>query len=158
MKRLIMVKDLFSFVFLRNPNALVGDFLKRETTEEILTIDWRRATWNGVGWPRMEVHNQLQMKEMKRKRKAYWMYWIILLCSQPRDWMGCVIRLSSRSKCVIRSALDHRHLEIYTRAEPIYCLKTVLWKTESSGGKSSDSWWNNAYLHRLPKNLIVALP
>lgn len=113
MNCLIMLKDLFSFVFSWDPNALVCDFLKREATEEIRAIDWRRATWNGVGWPRMEVHNQLQMKEMKRKREAYWMYWIILLCSQPRDWIGCVIRLSSRSKCVIRSALDQTSWNIH---------------------------------------------
>lgn len=114
MNCVIFVKDLFSFVFLRNSNAEVCDFLKGETAEEICGIDWRRATWNGVDWPRMAVHNQLQMKEMKRKRKAYWMYWIILLCSQPRDWMECVIGLSARSKCVNRNTLDRRHLETYT--------------------------------------------
>lgn len=88
MKYVIVVKDLFSFVFFRNSKSHVCDFLKGETAEEMCGIDWRRATWNGVDWPGMAVHNQLQMKEMKRKRKAYWMYWIILLCSQPRDWMG----------------------------------------------------------------------
>lgn len=113
-----VVKDLFSFVFLRNPNAEVCDFFKGETAEEICGIDWRRATWNGVDWPRIAVHNQRQMKEMKRKRKAYWMYWIILLCSQPRDWMGCVIGLSTRSKCVIRNTLDRRHLKTYTWDKP----------------------------------------
>lgn len=64
----IVVEDLFSFVFLWNSNTEVCDFLKGETAEEICGIDWRRATWNGVDWPRMAVHNQPQMKEMKRKR------------------------------------------------------------------------------------------
>ena len=66
----IFVKDLFSFVFLRSSNAEVCDFLKGEPAEEIRGIDWRRATWNGVEWPRMAVHNQLQMKENEKKEKS----------------------------------------------------------------------------------------
>lgn len=116
MNLVTVVKDLDSFVFLQNPYAWVCNFLKRETAEEICSIDWR-ATWNRVEWPGMAVHNQLQMKEMKRKRKAYWMYWIILLCSQPRDWKGCVIGFSAMLQCVIRNMLDRRHLETHTWTE-----------------------------------------
>lgn len=39
MNSLIFVKDLFSFVFLRNNNAQACDFLKGETTEDICSID-----------------------------------------------------------------------------------------------------------------------
>lgn len=39
MNCVIFVKDLFSFVFLRNCNAEVCDFLKGETAEEIRGID-----------------------------------------------------------------------------------------------------------------------
>ena len=47
------------------------DFLKRgETAEEICGIDWRRATWNGVDWPRMAVYNRLQMKRNEKKEKS----------------------------------------------------------------------------------------
>lgn len=35
----IVVKDLFSFVFLQNPKAEICDFLKGESTEEIYGID-----------------------------------------------------------------------------------------------------------------------
>lgn len=122
----VILKDLFSFVFLRNCDAKVRDFFKGESAGEICGIVWRRVTWNGVDWPKIAVHNQPPMKEMKRKRKAYWMCWIILFCSQPRDWMGCVIGLSGWLKCVIRNTLDCRQCETCTHGSTNIVFKNNL--------------------------------
>lgn len=84
-------------------------FERRNRTENSQYI-LKATYWNRVDWPRMGVHNQSQMK---RKRKASWKNWIILLCIQARECKGCVIGLGTRLMvpCFIRKEKQHRKLK-----------------------------------------------
>lgn len=112
----IFVKDLFSFVFLRNSNTEVCDSLKGETAEKIRVIDWRRASWNGVDWPSMAVHKQLQNERNEKKEKSL-LDVLNHFTLQPAKRLdgGAWSDWVPGRNVLTEHALDRRHLETCTQ-------------------------------------------
>lgn len=125
----IFVKDLFSFVFLRNSNTEVCDSLKGETAEKIRVIDWRRASWNGVDWPSMAVHKQLQNERNEKKEKSL-LDVLNHFTLQPAKRLdgGAWSDWVPGRNVLTEHALDRRHLETCTQ-RPSH----MLFKNSSQG-------------------------